>query len=108
MSGSMPVMFVGVEPAGAGNAALHLVQHQHQIMLVGEIAQAAHEGLGWPGGCRPRPGSARPESLRYARRPRAGRLEIVERTTVKAGSSGAKPSRSLAWSVALIVPSVRP
>jgi hypothetical protein len=37
------VMLVGVEPAGAGDPALHLVEHQHQVALVAEAPQALHE-----------------------------------------------------------------
>ena len=38
-----PVMLVGVHPAGPGVAALHLVEDQHQVVGVGEAAQALHE-----------------------------------------------------------------
>ena len=38
-------MFVGVKRAGARHAALHFVQRQHQVVLVGKIAQPLHEFL---------------------------------------------------------------
>ena len=38
-------MFVGVKLARAGHPALHLVEHQHEVMLVGKRPQAAHELL---------------------------------------------------------------
>ena len=40
-----PIMFVGEELAGAGIAALDLVEDKHQVVLVGELAQAAQEFL---------------------------------------------------------------
>ena len=45
MSGVDAVMLVGVERAGARDAALHLVEHQHQVMLVAGRAQARQELL---------------------------------------------------------------
>ena len=38
-----PVVLVSVQLAGARHAALNLVEDQHQIILIGERAQAAHE-----------------------------------------------------------------
>src|SRR3546814_10302156 len=38
-------MLVGVELAGAGDAALDLVEHQHQVVLVAEFATTLDEGL---------------------------------------------------------------
>ena len=40
MSGVDAIMLIGVERAGARDAALHLVEHQHQVMLVAGLAQA--------------------------------------------------------------------
>ena len=40
MSGVDAIMLVGVERAGARDAALHLVEHQHQVLLVAGRAQA--------------------------------------------------------------------
>ena len=40
MSGVDAIMLIGVELAGARDAALHLVEHQHQIVLVARRAQA--------------------------------------------------------------------
>ena len=41
MSGVDAILLIGVERAGARDAALHLVEHQHQVMLVAGGAQAA-------------------------------------------------------------------
>ena len=43
MSGVDAIMLVGVELPGARDAALHLVEHQHQIMLVAGRAQPRQE-----------------------------------------------------------------
>ena len=39
-------MLVSVELPGAGDAALDLVEHQHQVMLVAGSAQAGEELVG--------------------------------------------------------------
>src|SRR3546814_2899101 len=40
------ILLVSIERAGSRDPALHLVENQHQIMLVGKVAQTAHECLG--------------------------------------------------------------
>ena len=47
--GPHAIMFIGIEFAGTGHAALNFVQHQHQIMFVGQRAQPLHERIR----CRP-------------------------------------------------------
>ena len=39
------ILLIGVERAGAGDAALHLVEHQHQVALVAGLAKALDERL---------------------------------------------------------------
>ena len=43
MSGAMPGMHVGEQVAGAADAGLHLVEHQHQAVVVAQLAQLPQE-----------------------------------------------------------------
>jgi hypothetical protein len=39
-------LLIGIESAGARNAGLHLIENQHQVMLVAQRAQSLQELLG--------------------------------------------------------------
>ena len=78
-------MLVRVELAGPRDAALDLVEHQHQIVFVGQIAQALHEGLA--GGADPALALDRLDQEARGARPdqRARGFQIVELAIDEAG-----------------------
>ena len=80
-----PVMLVSIELARACDAALHLIEHQHQIELVSQLAQALHEF----DRRRTNPALALNRLDEEARRvrpyQRLGRFQIVERRILEPG-----------------------
>ena len=102
------IMLIGVERAGPRDAALHLVEDQHQVVLVAGLAQALMNS--WLAGRMPPSpwtGSTRKPAV-FSSIAASAASRSSNSTTLKPGSSGAKPSRIFAWLVALIVAIVRP
>ena len=88
-------MLVRVQPAGARDAALDLVEHQQQAMFVGEPAQTLEERLGRRADAALALDRLDQEARGGVVDQRLGGGEIVERGVAEAGQQRLEPAAHL-------------